>query len=330
MPRILIRVDIGGVHGLGHGVRMRALAQALAAQGAEVAFVTQTPALAAFVAPSQCWIGEHACHAYSVRDGVHIVDTAADIPASDYFSWRAMDSKIVVFDKIPGPDLVDLVDLVILPNAHTAPTTIVRLEADFPGRVLHGWDYVMLPEDVAEGHPLPYDEREQQIVFCAGGSDPEGVLQHVYDWTADLAIDATLGFLIGHQAQYDRLVLRQRDRKARSFMAPFTRAQLAEASLVVSLFGQTVYEALWYQTPTIVLARNDAEQVDALRLQRQCRGVSVAGALRVYAEHPQVFGQVVRCIWEDTRRREHPSMLADKILDGRGTARVADAILALP
>ena len=325
MPRILIRVDIGGVHGLGHGVRMRVLAQALAAQGAEVAFVTQTPALAAFVAPSQCWIGEHACRAYSVRDGVHIVDTAADIPASDYFSWRAMDSKIVVFDKILGLDLVDLVDLVILPNAHTALTTIVRLEADFPGRVLHGWDYVMLPEDVTEGAPLPYTEREQQIVLCAGGSDPDGMLQQMYNWTTDLEIDAELCFLIGSHAAYDRLMIKRVYRKNVPLVASFTRAHLAEASLVVTTFGQVVYEALYYQTPCVVLARNEDDDRNAFWLQRHCAAVYAAD-IRTHANRSKQFCRVIQMAW--TLRRPSAASAVEK-LDGHGVERVADAILAL-
>ena len=326
MPRILIRCDIGGIHGLGHATRCKALAQALVAQGAEVKFVTQTPALAAFVTPSQCWIGEHACHAYSVRDGVHIVDTAADIPASDYFSWRAMDSKIVVFDKILGPDLVDLVDLVILPNAHTAPTTIVRLEADFPGRVLHGWEYVMLSEDVTDGAQLPYAERESQIVFCAGGSDPSGLLQQMYDWTTDLEIDAKLCFLIGSYAKYDRLMMKHMSRKNVPLVAPFTRAHLAEAALVVTLFGQTVYEALWYQTPCVVLACNEDDDRNALWLQQKCAAVYAARDIRTYANRSKQFCSEIQTAWH--LRTRSAALIAWK-LDGCGVARIADVILSL-
>ncbi len=324
MPRILIRVDIGGVHGFGHATRCKALAQVLVARGAEVGFMSETPALAAFVTPFPCAGARQPDY---LELDVLVIDTKAVLDEAWYARFAgAMGCRIVRIDHVPTDPWGDLI---ILPNAHVPHVTTVRLEADFPGRILHGWDFVMLPEDVTDGAPLPYDEREQQIVFCAGGSDPDGVLQQMYDWTADLEIDAQSCFLIGAKAEYDRLVTYQLPRQSVSFVAPFTRAHLAEASLVVTTFGQTVYEALWYQTPMVCVARIAQEDGDGWNLVK-----NTCGAIQlwpsVFSVHtPDVFCEMLTMLWQDVDRRVRMHTASAGLIDGRGVDRIAEAILAL-
>ena len=116
-------------------------------------------------------------------------------------------------------------------------------------------------------------------------------------------------------------------------IAPFTQAHLAEAALVVTLFGQTVYEALWYQTPCVVLARNEGDERNAFWLQQQCvvttlrqAAIYAAGCIRTYANRPEQFCRAIEMAW--TSRSQSAALTAEK-LDGHGVARVADAILVL-
>ena len=322
MPRILIRCDIGSIHGLGHATRCKALAQVLAARGADVGFMSETPALEAFVAPFPCVDARQPDY---LELDVLVIDTKAALDEAWYTRFAgAMGCRTVRIDHPQATP--DTCDILVAPLAHWAPDIVQRLQRDFGEHFLYGWEYVMLPEDVTDGAPLSYDEREPQIVFCAGGSDPDGALQQMYDWTTNLEIDAELCFLIGAYVEYDRLAMKYMSRKNVPLVAPFTRAHLAETSLVVTTFGQTMYEALWYQTPCIVLARNDDDDCHTLWLQQQCAAVYAVGDIRAYTNRPEQFCRAIQVAW--TSRTRSAALAAEK-LDGRGVARIADAILRL-
>lgn len=326
MPRILIRCDIGGVHGMGHASRCKALADVLVAHGTEVRFVTESSSLAHFVAPHPCHTGGPYTEAMYLMDAdVVVFDCKSAVGA---WAYREMNkyTHVVRVDVIAEPGTADLV---ILPNAHTAPDTLARLHQDFPGRLLHGWDYVMLPEDVTDSAPLLYTEREAQIVFCAGGSDPDGALQQMYDWTADLTIDAELCFLIGKQQPLAMRTMGDSSRKNVSLLASFTRAHLAKAALVVTMFGQVTYEALWYQTPVVAFGRTEE---DAWGIQRLAEvGVNPVPsdylALWPLMTRDRFCATVEAHMDKDVREGMHATSAG--LLDGRGVTRITDAILAL-
>src|SRR5262245_55282389 len=113
--RILIYTAIGGPHGMGHASRCRALAQALVTRGAEVEFVTTTPALAAYMTP-------FACHC------------PTDITENSIFSTiSGYEPAIAVFDtKVPlSEDLYPLIQMGCAcpePADHTTTIAVVRID----------------------------------------------------------------------------------------------------------------------------------------------------------------------------------------------------------
>lgn len=318
--RCLLRTDIGGNHGMGHAVRCLALAKALQARGAEVSFVTSTPALAVFVAPFACVDTLFAPPLPKID--AYVVDTKdADLSEDYYATVRRNGPKVVRIDHpsaTPGA-----CDLLIAPVAHWSPETVSRLRTAFGERFLYGLEYVMLAPEVTAQTPVPYAEREHgMIVFCAGGSDPSGALAQMHTWAKDVLPDAHKYFCVG--AQQD-IPCGTGDGYVR-----FDRAYLAEASLAVCLFGVTPYECLSYRTPVLMLAHTEENCDGAQWLMRASNGAAWwIGSLNI----PEAlttqgnFCASMQYAWTVSKLRMHDASV--NLLDGLGTQRVADAILGL-
>lgn len=347
MTRVLIRCQLGGDAGLGHASRMRALATALTARGAEVHFLTQSPALASFVSYPCHLLGEFAL---SGRD-ILIFDMKG--PLDDIVPWYAtytdyLDGKIVLIDR---PDIDGAwVNLSILPNAHQSQATLSRLRQTFGTRLLAGWDYVLLEDEVTRQAPIPYRERVAgPIVFCAGGSDPTQALATMWRCSERLLPAIQKFFLIGTLAQQPRSVVGAKDYETTHpwrwhwpgqaypwqdgphYPMPFVREHLREAALVVTLFGQTCYEALWWQTPTLCLAHTDENSAGARALTLASGGaVRYIGSLDPqHPDHttPAAFCNNIQHAWDISRQAQHAASAG--LFDGQGVQRVADAILRL-
>ena len=80
---VTINTGAGGRYGLGHASRCLALASALAAQGATVSFLTQTPFLTAVVAPFPCRLYRHVWPALPLDvlvDALHLLGAVVVLP----------------------------------------------------------------------------------------------------------------------------------------------------------------------------------------------------------------------------------------------------------
>lgn len=327
---ILIRTDIGGHHGMGHAVRMLVLARQLQATGVDVSFVTSTPLLQNYVVPFRCDIGTglQAVSTPCQPGDILIVDTKADDWANDESAlWLARDAGIRVV-RIDHPQATpDSCDLLIGPCAHWDAATVTRLQAGFGDRFLYGWESVLLDPQVTRLPPHPYAERSRRpIVFAAGGSDPTGALQRMYDWTAAVPTEAPLVFLVGAKAP----MLNPRvgaPRAGRSVVASFDRGWIRSAGYLVTLFGVTCYEALWWQVPQSIFSHTPEHAAAGDRLETVTEGCCVyegdiadqtAATLDAMLRHAE---QCPPTPWEGSSR--------SWTLDGRGLERVAARIVAL-
>ncbi len=269
---VLIRTDIGGNHGMGHAVRMLALARELQRQGALVSFVTATEALRNYVVPFRCYL--QAETAPCCPGDVLILDTKApDWANDDSALWLRRDAGLRVV-RIDHPQASpDSCDLLIGPCAHWDAATVTRLRASFGTRFLYGWEYVLLDPAVAHLAPETVTVREQgPIVFAAGGSDPTGALQAMYDATASYRSTQPLVFLHGARSQ----MLNPREnvqRASGSIIASFDRSWIRRGRLLVTMFGVTCYEALWWQVPQLIYSHTDENRDGALEFQYACDDV---------------------------------------------------------
>jgi hypothetical protein len=109
---------------------------------------------------------------------------------------------------------------------------------------------------------------------------------------------------------------------------PFRLPFLQSAGLVVSMFGVTCYEALYFQTPTLMLSHTDENDWGAFYL-----GAATDGAVRrlgpLAAQRADTFQHAIRAAWENVGERQRMSLAGAGLLDGRGVERVAEAILEL-
>lgn len=316
--RCLIRCDIGAEHGMGHATRCRALAKALASRGAEVVFVTATPALAEFVAPFAC--DNPVLH----NDDVMIVDHKTAYRDSQ-FNVRRGDNKVVRIDDHTATS--HNCDLLVAPCAHWAPETVSRLRADFGPRFLYGWEYVILDDAVTQQVPVPYAERQDgMIVFCAGGSDPGGAIPKMYHWIKDSLPTTKKFFLQG--AYIDANYVMWGDIDSTAQFAAFSLEYLRHAALIVGLFGTTCYEALWYRTPMLTLAHTEENDWGSLYLGIQSHH-AIMRIGNIDKHHAQSFNTAIQFTWDSISQRQQMHDASDGLLDRHGTARVAEAILAL-
>lgn len=325
---ILIRTDIGGKHGMGHAVRMLALAKELTARGTAVRFLTKTPDLIRFVAPFETHIICGDARVYKPPFSVYIIDTKDPIPDHELIYSRLTGVKVVHIDK---PNVhMDLCDMLIGPVKHWDSGVVHALRQDFGERFLYGWDYVMLDESVTSTPPLPYDMRDESLVFCAGGSDPDGAMTRMLAWTDDLDVPSTLLYFM--HGQYSHTVPMPRfeatTKRLARYIVPFSRAKLRHASMVVGMFGVTAYECLYYQTPMLCLAHRSDTVRDGRLLGLYAYG-AIHGCNTLESYSHASFNEVLLSYWDRESWREHMHSAGLGLIDGQGVKRVSDAIMAL-
>ena len=339
--KILIRTDLGQHHGMGHAVRMLALARQLAAAGAEVSFVTSTPALQGYVVPFRCVM--RGGYWPQVPD-VYVLDTKAMDDANDdrLLAQMRIHEPQSVFDSShrPGSEHLKIVridhpaatpescDLLIGPCAHWHEATVARLQRSFGDRFLYGWNYVMLDPRVTELPPVPRTGNSvRPIVFTAGGSDPTGALQRMYDWTITYSTETPLAFLVGSQSQ----MLNPRVGVSRAgcpVVASFDRSWIRSAGYLVTLFGVTCYEALWWQVPQSIFSHTPENAEAGAQLERMTEGCCrYQGDMTAHSATS--LCEILRRSLSPYRTTPCGDTPLAWVLDGRGLTRVAQAILAL-
>jgi spore coat polysaccharide biosynthesis predicted glycosyltransferase SpsG len=311
---------------------MRAFAKALASRGAEVSFLTTTPELIRFMAPFDVHLLCGDPEFYKRDIDVCIIDTKKTIAEHELIYARFSDIRVVYID---NPYVTpDTCDLLVAPVAHWSPSVEQNLHSMFGERFLFGWDYVMLDEEVTGKHPLSYDERDGSIVFCAGGSDPDGSLERIYEFVrADLSGIEKV-FLLPQATQgslwmcYDNSQPGSNVLDNNIHLVPFSRNALRNASLVVGMFGVTAYECLYYRTPMLSIARTPADCDDGRWLSISSGGaMHGCGTMASYTR--KAFLDMIQACWKAYEWRSAMHHMSAGLLDGHGVSRVADAIMRL-
>lgn len=329
--KVLIRCDVGGQHGLGHATRCHALAHELTMRGAEVAFLTTTPWLSNVVTPYLCLAVKD--HDSTDSFDVLIVDSVLDYQQNTPACWLRERRKMIV--RIDDPHATpETCSLLVMPNMHTPAATLARLHTVFGYHLLVGVDYVMLHHEVTVLPPLPYSERiHGPVVFCTGGSDTDEVLKKMWEWLAPLPRSKRVREFMYSQASSDfflhTLGMTRGDALFREGyqLVPFRRRTLRDASLIVTTMGQTVYEALWWQTPVLIVGHTDRHCAAARLLVRfSSRTVGFCDIRTLFAES---FLRLVTLWITNESDYTSPILIDGRGMDGRGVERVATRILEI-
>ncbi|HXH10769.1 MAG TPA: hypothetical protein VNP04_13535 [Alphaproteobacteria bacterium] len=347
--RYIILVNAGGEYGFGHAVRMLALAERLAQKGRQVGFATRTEALTDVV-PSL----SYPIDVYSDADtDLEILNSAAgshrhgrvvfvvDIPNVSPsmlkgFTLSASSQRTgVVRVDHPWAEQ-DTADLLVVPNAHQTPSEVEMIGECFGwGRTLYGFDYTIISQDVAAMKRPRYRKRDENTVaFMAGGSDPGASIPTMWEMVSHINLHAEptgtrprhVWCVAGGVMACDHTKLRPHDVIVLAFSRSAMRHVMLESSLLVCMFGVTVYEALYLGLPVITMTRtmSDAKRAD-------CLEELTLGAVR----HLGMFSllqreqlcEAIEAAMADPGWRANASYLGSKLIDGHGADRVADALV---
>lgn len=333
---VFIRADAGGTLGTGHVMRCLALADALAASGARVSFVSRD-----LPEPIQQIVEAHG-HAVCPLDGA--TDDAASTRATlcgrtvdwvvvDHYgldaSWetamRASARHLLVIDDLANRphDCDILLDQNLWPNPR-------RYDGLVPSacRTLFGPLYALLRPEFheARAQARPAEGAVRRVLVSFGGTDPAGGTQVALDALTGIDAGLHVDVVVG-AAHPDREAL-QAECARRGYACHIQSARMAalmaEADLAIGAGGVSMWErcAVGLPTVTVAIASNQEEGVaEAARrgLLYQCPGPPEAHRLRVHIQALADNPPLRRLISENGRR----------VVDGLGVGRVAGMMRGL-
>lgn len=319
MSRLWIRTDASATIGLGHFMRMMALAEAAVAAGISPRYVmAQDPvvrrlpridelAMTLLPAPEdRGWLTQVEAQDLVVFDGYHFV-------AEDFAAARGTGARVAALDDF-GRGTFD-VDVLLNPAPGPAP----EYDVDRQTTLLMGPQYALVREEFRTVRRRRADGPDH-LVLTFGGSDPAGVLSRVLP-----AIDADRVFrrvtaVVGPAAQTDPGLVASRPWL--QLCAPTSiAATFDSASAVVSAAGTTTWELLCMGLPTAVVEVADNQR-------HVGPAVSAAGAALFLGPAGGVQDGLVTSLRRlaDTSEQSRLSTNALRLVDGAGAARVVAAL----
>ena len=334
---VLFRVDATAAMGMGHLMRCRAIAEAVAEQGGTVVFtmVDPLPAAQAMMdgiparllslpgpAGSQPDLQEllglmrslHPC--ITVVDGYHLDDAY----------WRRVAEAgplAALWDAADRQDVCADVIIDASPNASATAYAAISAQA----LMLLGPRYALIRRDIREAArqvPLPLRQR-QQVLVSFGGSDPLNlsmallpVLRQRLPDSVDITVLA--GAAYPHHQDLRELADKVVPPVQVVVNPPSVAPLFCRAGLVISAAGGTIGElvALGLPALSVVVAQNQAAaSVDG---PYPCIDGRVPGA-------EQRIAAQAAAMWQDLVGRERMVQTLRGVVDGEGAVRVARALL---
>jgi UDP-2,4-diacetamido-2,4,6-trideoxy-beta-L-altropyranose hydrolase len=253
-----------------------------------------------------------------------VVDSYAVAPAS-FSAWRRRVGALVAVDDLADRDLD--VDMVVNGSPYAAQ---LRYRTAAGAQLLLGPRYALLRphfRDLPAHHAAASVAR---VLVTLGGADPQSstpaVVEAVQRALPEAALDVVVGPLFGPMPDLDRQAAGDRARLRIHRDLDDLSALMSSVELAVSGGGQTLYELAATGVPTVALCLADNQEPNIAALA----GVSLLSAGRLAESAADRFRSVeegCRQLAADPALRERMSDAGRSLIDGRGAARVADAIL---
>lgn len=318
-PRILFLPDFGAQIGGGHVMRCLTLAEALEALGARCAFAAPPEASAVM---ERFGVGVE-----RVDDGwptdIAVVD-GYDYGPADERALTERGLKVCAFDDLLRPHDCDLI----------VDSGLGRSGEDYPGRarVLAGPAYCPIRTAFTRVREAALARRTGEggrVLVSLGLTDVGGVTARIVGRLRALpgwsAMDVVLGSAaqsleaVRAMAEDDRRIVLHVDSQD---MAELTR----DADFAVGAGGISQWERACLGLPTLLLILAPNQEPSARRL------AEMGAALALNPAGPQfdtLFGQCFARLAGDAALRRSISARSAALCDGKGAARVAEAILEL-
>jgi UDP-2,4-diacetamido-2,4,6-trideoxy-beta-L-altropyranose hydrolase len=328
-PALTIRCDASSSIGGGHVLRCLALAQEWAARGGDAVFVSAAPAAlvermrsegfgvvelpspdagtAAFldvVADRSGW---------GVLDGYHYT-------LEDERRARAIAPLLVLDDY--GHRARYSADLLLNQNP-TGP--LIPYVVDEGAELLLGTAYTLLRREFAASPPRERTVAEtatRVLVTLGNGDFPEARDTVLAGLDRIEAAHLEVRLVQGEAAT---VAAEERERVAVVRGGPQMRRHMEWCDLAVSAGGSTCWELAFMGVPTVALSLADNQRELAASLERAGAGVDLGDAGEL---EPRTVAAAVTALVRDVPRRTAMSAAGRSLIDGRGAARVVDALLA--
>jgi len=306
-PTILLVGSAGPGEGRGHIARLVTLAEALGERWATV-FV-QLLRGSPTAAERERLAGAGARPDRGVSPDAVVVD----VPRPDDVAGRWAPERLVVFDD--SHRLTDPAAVVVQPSL---PAWSGRAKVE---SVLVGYSYAPIRPGLrrlAAAPPGPADP--PQIVVCFGGADPDDVTARLAPTIVSL-VEPRAGVTVVLGASYEGRFAGAAVRDPGDL-----DGRLARATLAVLGAGTMKFEAAHLGVPAILVAVAD-DQPDV------GPPFAATGAARYLGDgrliKPEAIGDAVTALLGDPAVRAEMTRAGRATVDGRGTDRIADAILRL-
>jgi UDP-2,4-diacetamido-2,4,6-trideoxy-beta-L-altropyranose hydrolase len=333
--RVAFRTDVSSAIGLGHLGRCLALAHALRAVGVESLVLLDGDnraldlAMTAGLQASAVACGDDrgATVECCGRLGVSalVVDSYA-FSSDDFRALVAAGRPVIVFDDTATRELP--VDLVI--NGGVGAGQLAYRGSPHT-RYLLGPRYLALRPEFAEAAPRTIHDHVQRALLTIGGADPGRLTARLVRWAVAglgaITLDVVAGPLVDDVASIRAAVRSVPGRVTLHESPKHLHDLMLAADLAITGGGQTVYELAASGTPMVAirLAENQRLNVEAMR----AAGVlEYAGDVHDAALEP-VLVATLAALAADTRRRAEMSQRGRDLVDGRGAARLARAVVDL-
>lgn len=301
MTRIAIRATATSAIGLGHVARCAALVEEFAARGIVAdAMFDGDASLRVWAATRSLTlapIGPFDDHDLVIVDGPHLLP---DIVAR----------RVVALD---DRGTTATVDVAINHNVHATPAMYPNAR-----RTLLGRDYLMLRRDITRhGHGACAPRAMRRILVTMGGSDPPNATARIL---AALPPTIDVDVIVGPGYRGD---LPSHPRATVHRAPPDPAAIFVRADAAISSAGGTLGELAYLGVPALGVAIVEDQVAPAAQLAREG---AIAGGLWL---EDVVLDDVLASFLTDHARRAAIRDRALATADGRGPARIADALLAL-
>lgn len=357
--KIAFRADSSLQIGMGHIMRCRALAYAMRARGAEVSFICRAHQghVAGLLAqdgyrvhmlsapPDDAsasddlyarWLGvsedQDAAETRAVLAG------GTDVLVVDHYGlssrWeehlRPACGKILAIDDLARPHAADA-----LLDQNYALDPASRYAGRVPENctLLLGPRFALLSPDYADLAAAPVTRRApvRRVLVFFGGADPDDVTGRVVRALSDGAFgDLQLDIVVGAANPHAETLARAAATRPHTTLhknLPSLAPLMAEADLALGAGGGATWERCAFGLPSIVISIA-ANQVPA------SEALNASGVIHYLGAHDAVSAEALRgavkALIDAPEQREAMSAQSRLLVDGRGAARVSEAVMPTP